>query len=119
MAFAMTGVALPADADKATKQTPTPSYVNTLRQSIQTYWAAPPDIEKYPDIVVRIKFRLKPDGGIDGLPSVTGRGGTPDLLKSVKLSAVRAVLRAAPFKLPRDKYADWKNVDMIFGTGGL
>ncbi len=50
-----------------------------------------------------------------GKPKVTMTGGPENAQKAVAASALRAVVRAAPFKkLPMDKYDVWKEVIINF-----
>ncbi|MGE0775645.1 MAG: hypothetical protein AB7L36_11485, partial [Sphingomonadaceae bacterium] len=59
--------------------------------------------------VVTLRWRLKPDGTLDGVPQVEGGGGGPMYQIAVE-TAQRAVYQCAPFTLPPDKYASWKEI---------
>ncbi len=63
--------------------------------------------------VVTLKWRLKPDGSLDGLPQVVEPQSGP-VFQIAAEAAVRAVTRCAPFDLPQDKYAVWKSVEWNF-----
>jgi colicin import membrane protein len=63
--------------------------------------------------VVTLKWRLKPDGSLDGLPQVVEPQSGP-VFQIAAEAAVRAVTRCAPFDLPPDKYAVWKMVEWNF-----
>jgi colicin import membrane protein len=63
--------------------------------------------------VVTLKWRLKPDGSLDGEPQVQHERG--DLLfRTAAEAAKRAVHQCSPFPLPPDKYGHWKNITWEF-----
>lgn len=57
--------------------------------------------------VVTLRWRLKPDGSLDGEPQVEQPRGDP-LFRLAAEAAVRAVQGCAPFDLPPDKYNTWR-----------
>jgi len=63
--------------------------------------------------VVTLKWRLKPDGSLDGLPQVVRPQSGP-VFQIAAEAAVRAVTRCAPFNLPPEKYAVWRTVEWNF-----
>ncbi|MBA4174665.1 MAG: protein TolA, partial [Hyphomicrobium sp.] len=63
--------------------------------------------------VVTVKWRLKPDGSLDGEPVIVGVQNTP-LFKIASEASVRAVKDCSPFSLPADKYASWSSVEWDF-----
>jgi colicin import membrane protein len=63
--------------------------------------------------VVTLKWRLKPDGSLDGLPQVVRPQSGP-VFQIAAEAAVRAVTRCAPFDLPPEKYGVWKTVEWNF-----
>ena len=63
--------------------------------------------------VVTLKWRLKPDGSLDGEPQVQHERG--DLLfRTAAEAAKRAVHQCSPFPLPPDKYGHWKTITWEF-----
>jgi len=63
--------------------------------------------------VVTLKWRLKPDGSLDGEPQVQHERG--DLLfRTAAEAAKRAVHQCSPFPLPPDKYGHWKTITWDF-----
>jgi colicin import membrane protein len=63
--------------------------------------------------VVTLKWRLKPDGSLDGVPQVVRPQSGP-VFQIAAEAAVRAVTRCAPFDLPPEKYGVWKSVEWNF-----
>jgi len=87
----------------------------TIRNSIMVNWPPPADMADMKDVHVQIRFELDRAGKIVGEPKVTMTGGSQRTQKAVAASALRAVLRSAPFKnLPMDQYDTWKEVTINF-----
>ena len=92
------------------------SEVDALRGQIQSCWnvgalAGRDDADK---LRARVEFRLKPDGTLDGKPSVDASGGSKRSNRTFAGSARRAVIGCAPYQLPQDKYEDWADVVVNF-----
>lgn len=74
--------------------------------------------------IVSIRINLNPDGTINGSPTVLQRNrilgsGDPFLIAAAD-SAVRAVLRCAPYDfLPAEKYESWKEITMRFDPSDM
>ncbi|UGX86144.1 cell envelope integrity protein TolA [Phyllobacterium meliloti] len=88
-----------------------------IHDLIDGNWNKPVGAQDYPDMIVRVKFRLKKDGELEGAPEVSGSGGDPALLRTAIEGARRAVLKSLPFNLPQDKYDDWAINDYTFHPG--
>ncbi|MDQ0997088.1 outer membrane biosynthesis protein TonB [Phyllobacterium ifriqiyense] len=93
------------------------SEMDALRGIIEGNWNKPVGAEESPDMKIIVRFRLTQDGQIDGSPEVSGTGADAGLLNAVKSSALRAVMRSAPFNLPQDKYDTWSTVELTFYPG--
>lgn len=65
------------------------------------------------DGVVRLQFDLSRTGELVGNPQVLSSGKSPED-KAAAASAVRAVVRCAPYSLPAEKYETWKTVTLNF-----
>ncbi|WP_205926342.1 MULTISPECIES: hypothetical protein [unclassified Rhizobium] len=91
-----------------------------IRNSIIANWPPPADLTDVKEVHVQIRFTLDRAGKIVGKPKVTMTGGPQKTQKAVAASALRAVLRAAPFKnLPMDQYDVWKEVIINFKADDL
>ncbi|MGF7150961.1 outer membrane biosynthesis protein TonB [Sphingomonas zeicaulis] len=82
-----------------------------IGNEIRPYWRPPSgvDVEK---LITKIRFELNEDGSLAGEPQILGQTGktasnTPQMRLHAE-NAIRAIKRAAPFKLPRENYAQWK-----------
>jgi colicin import membrane protein len=63
--------------------------------------------------VVTLRWRLKPDGSLDGEPLVDRPRNDPLFLLAAE-AAQRAVRECSPFDLPPDKYSIWRNITWDF-----
>ena len=63
---------------------------------------------------VTLRWRLKPDGTLDGEPVVVGQLRGDPLFQLAVDAAVRAVRECSPFPLPPDKYNAWRNIERDF-----
>jgi colicin import membrane protein len=66
---------------------------------------------------VTLRWRLHPDGSLDGAPVVIERTRNDALFELAAEAAKRAVQECAPFPLPRDKYDHWKVIIRDFDPG--
>lgn len=93
------------------------SEIENIRNNIVANWSRPADMTGAQDVHVQIQFKLDRDGQFIGEPKVTMTGGPKETQKAVAASALRAVLKSAPFKnLPIDQYDDWKEVSINFSA---
>jgi len=90
------------------------SEMDALRGQIQKYWNIIPGIADGGDVRVTVKMRLDPAGNIIGEPDVTASGGSAGTRGTLSGSARRAVLRAQPYQLPKEKYDSWSDVIVNF-----
>ena len=68
--------------------------------------------------IVELRWRMKPDGTVDGQPEVL-QGGSGPLAQVAVDTAVRAVLQCQPFSLPPDKYQVWKVIERAFDPSNM
>src|SRR5690606_122653 len=80
------------------------SEMDALRGAISKCWNVPAGVADAPGLIVTVRMRLTEAGEIQGAPQVTSGGGDSGVERAAAESAKRAVLRCAPYNLPRDKY---------------
>ncbi len=111
LAAALLACAAPARADDAGQS----ALAAALQGKIAPCWAVPADL---PDHVagVRVRFSLTASGALDGPPAIEGRISGDSATKAFAASALRAVVRCAPFTgLARlAPYDAWKTVAITF-----
>ncbi|PWL16885.1 hypothetical protein DKP76_15420 [Falsochrobactrum shanghaiense] len=95
------------------------SEMDALRGAISKCWNVPAGVADAPGLVVTVKMRLTEAGEIQGAPQVTSGGGDSGVERAAAESAKRAVLRCAPYNLPRDKYDSWSEVIVNFDPSNM
>ncbi|MDX2258034.1 MAG: cell envelope integrity protein TolA [Hyphomicrobiaceae bacterium] len=63
--------------------------------------------------VVTIRWRLRPNGELDGLPEVVRPRNDP-VYQAAARAAIAAVTECAPFRLPPDRYKFWRDITWDF-----
>lgn len=89
----------------------TQSELDALRGQISRCWSPPVGAVGAEELVVRVRFQLEQSGEVSGSPEVLNSNSNP-AFRAAASSAVRAVMRCAPYDLPAEKYDAWK--DIIF-----
>lgn len=87
-----------------------------LMEQVTRCWNMPVNALDNNYTPLKVTARLKPDGSLDGKPEIvagTGKGWS----KTAALSAVRAMVKCAPFKAFTkypDAYSDWREFNATF-----
>ncbi|PYE88698.1 hypothetical protein [Phyllobacterium leguminum] len=91
------------------------SELDALKGQISKCWNVPAGVADAQGLRVTVKMKLTETGEIEGTPEVTSAGGGDGAVsRAAAGSALRAVMRCAPYNLPRDKYDDWADVTAHF-----
>lgn len=80
-----------------------------LKSQIAPCWRLPGGGGGIETPIVELRWRLRPDGALQGEPQITRRGTGP-YGGLADEAAIRAVKSCQPFRLPADKYEAWKEV---------
>jgi len=109
VALAALALSAPARAEDATA-----ALATTLHRQIARCWSLPADTPV--DATVRVKVSLTESGELDGSPTIDGPVAGGPATKAFAASAVRAVVRCAPFKGLAElaPYATWKTLLVTF-----
>ena len=90
---------------------------SAIGRQIKPHWNAPQGVDAEL-LVTLVRFRLNPDGTLDGQPTCVGQSGETASNAAQKAlhceRAIRAVQLAAPFDLPDQFYDKWKLVTSRF-----
>lgn len=87
--------------------------LDAVRAQAKRCWKIPAGWSDSRQVTVTIRFQLKRDGTVAGSPSVVSFPAS-ELGKSAALNAMQAVTECGPFRLPADKYEQWKDVQLRF-----
>ena len=96
------GCATPDSQRGAVVQGDDASLAALLRRQLYACWSPPFGLSGAKNLVVTVTFSLNRDGSLSGAPQVKPTASGP-LFQAAAKSAVRAVRRCTPLKLPDDK----------------
>ncbi len=86
-----------------------------LRGQVQKCWNIPAGAVDGDKLRVSVKFKLTPEGEIDGSPEIISGAASSGVERAAAEAARRAVSRCAPYNLPAEKYAGgWDEVIVNF-----
>ena len=92
--------------------------IDAIRRRLSNNWNKPAGLANS-QLEIDIFIRLRPDGSLAEPPKINSRGSGP-LYDAVRDSAMRAVLRSAPFNmLNPSRYELWKDLDLTFKAADL
>ena len=84
-----------------------------LNSQLSSCWTLPAGGGGSQTPIVALSWRLKPDGSLDSEPLVL-QGQNSPLFAVAAEAAIKAVKKCAPFNLPADKYASWRDITWRF-----
>lgn len=88
--------------------------------AVQQCWNPPVGVQNDADLVVMLGVELKPDGSIASNPVLLAPAGTPQgTVKQAYEAGRRALIRCAPYALPRDKYEQWRQLEVVFNPQNM
>ena len=92
------------------------SEVDAIRYQIEQCWSVPAGARDARDLVIRVRFSLKPDGSLRAPPEILDRDRMNDsFFRAAAESASRAVRLCTPLKnLPTGKYDRWQEIILTF-----
>ena len=90
--------------------------VDALRAQIQRCWIVRAGARYGGELVVTLRVFLNPDGSLRSEPKIVDEArfaADPDFHAAAE-SALRAVLKCEPFKMPVAKYHRWREIELTF-----
>ena len=89
--------------------------VDALRNQIAQCWSPPVGSPNASDLVVDFDLFLNPDGSVAQPPQLTGssaaRVAVNPYTRAAAEAARRAIYECAPYKLPGNRYAQWREIN--------
>ncbi len=83
--------------------------------AVQQCWNVPIGLQNADNLVVVIAMELTPDGKLAGAPKLIDPSGPPaGTTKQAFEAGRRALIRCAPYDLPREKYEQWRRIEVVF-----
>lgn len=92
-----------------------------FRVAVNACWNVDPGSQAA-RVTMTVAFKLLPDGRVDGdVQQVSATGGDAGATEIAFQAARRAILRcqSGGYKLPADKYDQWKEVEITFDPSGM
>lgn len=80
-----------------------------ISQQLRACWKLPGGGGGIETMVVTVRWRLRPDGTLEGEPAIEAPQAGP-VFQIAAEAAVRAVKSCSPFTLPQDRYWAWKSI---------
>ncbi|MEQ9143513.1 MAG: cell envelope integrity protein TolA [Parvibaculaceae bacterium] len=92
------------------------SEIDAFKVQMRRCWSVPAGAANAESLVVQIKVYLRPDGSLAQPPQLinSARYNSDSYFRAAADSAMRAIRRCAPFRMPPDKYASWQEIDLNF-----
>ncbi|MEI9994963.1 MAG: hypothetical protein WDM91_10240 [Rhizomicrobium sp.] len=88
---------------------------DALRSQIKPCWSPPVGAPRPEELVVDFDLLLNADGSVARPPQLTAdsaaRAASDPFTRAAAESARRAIYSCAPYKLPKDKYDQWSEID--------
>jgi outer membrane biosynthesis protein TonB len=89
--------------------------VDALRNQIAPCWSPPAGAPNASDLVVNYDLFLNPDGSVAQSPHLTSDSLAAVMrnpyTRAAAEAAERAIYQCAPYKLPTDRYAQWREIN--------
>ena len=99
-------------------ETLTATQIDLIRQTIRKCWHFPAGLKNAEDLVVDIKMELDPEGNVTKAKIIDNgdRMSSDSNFRIAAENAHRAVLdpECSPLPLPKDKYDEWKELELSF-----
>ncbi len=93
----------------------TVSEIDAFRIQMKRCWSPPVGAHDAAALVVKVRLSLTPDGKILSGPVVVNRGQLGNsFFRAAAESVLRAIRRCQPFDMPFEKYAAWRDIELIF-----
>lgn len=82
---------------------------DSLRSQIQPCWSPPVGAPHPERLIVSFDLFLNPDGSVAQPPQLLASSPDP-YFQAAREAALRAIYTCAPYKLPADRYAEWREI---------
>lgn len=109
-----------ADTSKPVGPALTGSEREGLVLAVQKCWNVPIGLQNADNLTVVISIELSQDGKLIKSPKLIEPAGTPTgTLRQAFEAGRRALIRCAPYDLPRDKYEQWREIEVVFNPENM
>ncbi len=90
------------------------SEIDKFKIQMRRCWTIPAGAPNAHKLIVRIRVFLDADGSLVTPPEILNSARGNVFLQIAIESALRAIQRCQPFKMPQEKYENWREITLIF-----
>jgi hypothetical protein len=92
-----------------------------LKFAIQQCWNVPAGLREAQELKITVAAELDGTGAVlDGSVRMIEPATPPDSRYDAAYRAARsALIRCSPYDLPQDKYAQWRQIEVVFNPEGM
>jgi hypothetical protein len=109
-----------AEASKPSGPPLTGREKGALVLAVQQCWNPPIGVQNAADLKVTLLVELNEQGKLQGSPKLIEPRGAPSAAEKVAFDAGRrALIRCAPYSLPKEKYEQWRQIEVTFNPQNM
>lgn len=109
-----------AEASKPSGPPMTGTEKGALVLAVTQCWNPPIGVQNAGDLKVTLLVELNAQGKLIGAPKLISTSGNPEgLVKQAYEAGRRALLRCGPYNLPKDKYEQWRQIEVTFNPQNM
>lgn len=88
--------------------------------AVQDCWNVPVGLANDGSLAVVVAVEMNKDGSLAGAPKLIDPAGAPTgAIKQAYEAGRRALIRCAPYALPKDKYEHWRQLEVVFNPENM
>jgi hypothetical protein len=104
-----------AEASKPSGPPMTGTEKGALVLAVKQCWNPPIGVQNDAELKVTLLVELNEQGKLVGSPKLLRPSGNPQgVVKQAYEAGRRALIRCAPYNLPKDKYDQWREIEVTF-----
>ncbi len=109
-----------AEASKPSGPPMTGTEKGALVLAVTQCWNPPIGVQNAGDLKVTLLVELNEQGNLIGSPKLISPSGNPEgVVKQAYEAGRRALLRCGPYNLPKDKYEQWRQIEVTFNPQNM
>ncbi len=96
------------------------SEVEGFKVQMSKCWSVPIGAANAHKLIIAVRVALSPEGRLLTRPEIVNDPGTRNpFFRTAAESALRAIRRCQPFRMPEEKYESWKNMTLVFNPAEM